>query len=310
MRRQVEAWDVSRRFDILICDFLAASLNFPRRLHTPSILFQHNVESILWRRQADTETHPVKRVVYRVESRKMDRYERAAMRRFDHIIAVSDADRRTFSGMVDPSRISVVPTGVDTRAFRPAARVDTPQPTVLFLGSMDWEANIDGVRYFVDDIWPAIRAAVPNARFQVVGRNPAPSVRRLASDHVEIVGTVPSVIEYLHRAAVVVVPLRVGGGTRLKIYEAMAAGKAVVSTSIGAEGLEYHDGRDIVIADEHKAFAASVIRLLRQSDERRKLEDAAVVLASQYDWSVIADQFRRVLTSVLDASRRRTIVAA
>jgi len=140
---------------------------------------------------------------------------------------------------------------------------------------------------------------VPNARFQVVGRNPAPAVRRLASDTVEIVGTVPSVVDYLHRAAAVVVPLRIGGGTRLKIYEAMGAGKAVVSTSIGAEGLDYHDGGDILIADAPDVFARKVIAVLQDAPLRRRLEDAALALASQYDWSSIARVFESRLRGVV-----------
>jgi glycosyltransferase involved in cell wall biosynthesis len=160
---------------------------------------------------------------------------------------------------------------------------------------MDWEPNIDGVQYFVDAVWPKVRAAVPAARFQVVGRNPAASVRRLAAERIEVVGSVPSVLEYLHRAAVVVVPLRVGGGTRLKIYEAMAAGKAVVSTTIGAEGLDVTNGRDIVLADAPERIAAAVARLLQDAGERRRLEDAAHATASRYDWSAIAEQLEAIL---------------
>lgn len=303
VRRLIAEWDREGRFDVLLCDFLAPSLNFPRRCHTPTVLFQHNVESILWRRQADTERRLAQRAVFQLEAWKMDRYERATVGRFDHVIAVSDADRDAMTRMVSADRITVVPTGVDTKAFRPTTRMVTPEPVVLFLGSMDWEPNIDGVQYFVETMWPAIRAAVPGARFQVVGRSPAASIRRLASDDVEIVGTVPSVIEYLHRAAAVVVPLRVGGGTRLKIYEAMGAGKAVISTTIGAEGLDYHDGRDILIADTPDAFARSVIEVLRDAERRRSLEDAALALASQYDWSSIARTFEATLDHAVAGSR-------
>ena len=311
VRRLVAAWDAERRFDVSICDFLAASLNFPRRLQTPTVLFQHNVETMLWQRQAATERHPLKRAVFALEARKMARYERDAVRRFDHVIAVSDVDRAAMAAMTPAERISVVPTGVDTGAFRPASRNERPDPVVLFLGSMDWEANVDGVQYFCEAVWPAVRAAAPGARFQIVGRNPAPAVRRLASESVEVVGTVPSVIEYLHRAAMVVVPLRIGGGTRLKIYEAMAAGKAVVSTAVGAEGLDYQDGRNIVIADTPDAFARSVTRLLQDDAGRRRLEDAGLALASQYDWSHIAEHFEAVLERVVrGAAPARRVAAA
>ena len=297
--RLIEEWDAAGRFDVAVCDFLAASANFPRRRRTPSVLFQHNVESVLWRRRAATERSALKRLVYTVEAARMERYERETVRGFEHIIAVSDADRAAMADMTDPERISVVPTGVDTNLFRPSIRSQSPDPIVLFLGSMDWEPNVDGVQYFAEAIWPVIRAAVPSARLQVVGRNPTGAIRRLASESIEIVGTVPSVLDYLHRAAVVVVPLRVGGGTRLKIFEAMGAGKAVVSTSIGAEGLDVVDGRDILLADTPAAFSAAVIRVLQDSRERQRLEDAALGTASRYDWSAIAERFETILARVV-----------
>ncbi len=302
VRELVADWDRAGRFDVMVCDFLSASMNFPMRLRTPSVLFQHNVESILWRRQADAERQMVKRLVYRLEAAKMDRYERATVRRFEHVLAVSHADRAAMAPMTAAARISVVPTGVDTQAFRPEARITSPDPIVLFLGSMDWEPNIDGVHYFVDAIWPRIRAAVPAARFQVVGRNPDSSVRRLASESIEIVGTVPSVLEYLHKAAVAVVPLRVGGGTRLKIYEAMAAAKAVVSTTVGAEGLDVTDGRDIVLADSAEQFAMAVARILQQERERHRLEAEALTTALRHSWSAAAEQLESTLAEVVHSS--------
>lgn len=303
--RRVAGWMEDGRFDVAVCDFLAASLNFPRTLKTPSVLFQHNVESILWSRQAEHEPNPIKRLVFKIEAAKMLRYERATVGRFQHVIAVSDFDREQMSAMTDPARISVVPTGVDLKLYKNAGddgasdeTQATKNPLVVFLGSMDWEANVDGVDYFCREIWPQVRAAVPDARFRIVGRNPRPRVLRLASDSVEVTGTVPSVIEHLRGASVFVVPLRVGGGTRLKIFEAMATGKAVVSTTIGAEGLDVHHGRDILLADDAETFAASVIRVLQDADERRRLERAAAELAARYDWPVIAERFEEVLTRV------------
>ena len=302
VRRRIVEWDRERAFDVIVCDFLAASLNFPLSLRTPTVLFQHNVESMLWQRRADTESHPVKRLVTVREARKMHRYERETVGRFRHVIAVSDIDRQAMATMTDPRDIHVVPTGVDTRAFRPDVRNDQPRPELLFLGSMDWEPNIDAVRYFCESIWPSVLARVPDARFRVVGRQPPSSIQRLASDNIEIVGRVPSVGEHLHRAAVFVVPLRIGGGTRLKIYEAMGAGKAVVSTTIGAEGLDVEHGTNILLADAPEAFATAVVRLLQSPAERRALENGALDLAARYDWSAIAVRFEEVLRHVAGAT--------
>lgn len=286
------------RPDVAVCDFLAASLNFPDPLPVPSVLFQHNVESALWNRQAKHERNPVKKAVFTVEAAKMRRYEPATVARFPHVVAVSENDRVLMSAMTDSSRITVVPTGVDTAAYRTDASVGQDKPTVMFLGSMDWPANIDGVELFCEQVWPQVVAAVPDARFQVVGRNPSARTQRLASDSVEIVGGVKSVMPYLQNAAVFVVPLRIGGGTRLKIYEAMAAQRAIVSTSIGAEGLDYRDGMDIVIADEPEAFAGEVIRLLRDREARVKLGRGAGETAARFDWEAVSKEFEEVLRQV------------
>lgn len=309
VQRKIRTLLAERRFDVAVCDFLSASLNFPRVMNTPAVLFQHNVESALWDRQKEHEPNPVKRLAYRFEAAKMGRYERAAVRRFDHVIAVSDGDREIMKTMTDSTCISVVPTGVDLEQFQAAAGQGATNPLVVFLGSMDWEPNIDAVEYFCRESWPRIRASVPGAKFRIVGRNPHPRVKRLASECIEVTGTVPSVIEHLREAAVVVVPLRVGGGTRLKIFEAMAMGKAVVSTSIGAEGLDVHDDRDILIADTAESFAASTVALLNDRVLRQRIELAASELAAQYDWSVIARRFEQVLARVAMDSESGKVAA-
>jgi polysaccharide biosynthesis protein PslH len=175
----------------------------------------------------------------------------------------------------------------------------------VFTGSMDWEPNIDAVAYFCSEIFPQIRTEFPQAIFQIVGRNPHPSVKQLASTFVEVTGTVPSVAKYLNEASVMVVPLRIGGGTRLKIFEAMAVGKAVVSTSIGAEGLDVQSGRDLILADDAKSFAEAVCLLLRDAQCRRGYEQAAAKVAAQYDWSNIERLFSKILNDVSTGQRPR-----
>lgn len=310
VRRHVGELLASGRFDVAVCDFLAASLNFAEVTPIPVVLFQHNVESALWDRRARYERNPFKRLAFEFEAAKMRRFERLTVNRFDRIIAVSDHDRALMSGMTDAARISVVPTGVDSTLYRrlPGAPRRDGAPVVLFLGSMDWEPNIDGVEYFCRDIWPTVSAAVPDARFRIVGRNPHPRVSRLAGGHVEVTGSVPSVVEHLHEAAVVVVPLRVGGGTRLKIYEAMAAGRAVVSTTVGAEGLDITDGDDIVLADTAVLFASSVVELLRNGNRRAEVEQRAAALAARFDWSAIAESFAESLATA--SATHRTALGA
>lgn len=294
MRRQVASWLDERHFDVAVCDFLVASINFPRILVTPTVLFQHNVESSLWKRRAATESNLVRRLAYKLEAAKMDRYEKSEIRRFHLIIAVSDHDRRQMLEM-GASEVSVVPTGVDTHKYQVSPPAIANPPRIVFTGSMDWEPNIDAVNYFCREILPGVRKELPEALFQIVGRKPPTSVKRLACDYVQVTGTVPSVSDYLRDATVVVVPLRAGAGTRLKIFEAMAMGKAVISTSIGAEGLDVHNGSDIILADEPAAFANAIVRLTREPGLRRQYELAAVKLASHYDWSNVANSFADAL---------------
>jgi glycosyltransferase involved in cell wall biosynthesis len=282
-------------FDVAVCDFLSASLNFPENLATPTVLFQHNVETALWERMASTESNPAKRMAYTIEARKMARYERAALRKFHHVVAVSDHDREQMLKMNHSCSISVVPTGVDTQKYAVAPPAQAEPPRIVFLGSMDWEPNIDAVIYFCQEIFPRVRAEFPTALFQIVGRNPHARVKQLASDSVQVTGTVPSVAEYLRDATLVVVPLRIGGGTRLKIFEAMATGKAIISTSIGAEGLDVKNGRDLILADEASAFGEAIVLLLKDAGLRRQYEQAAAQLAAQYDWSKIVQRFVEAL---------------
>ena len=284
----------SFRPDVAVCDFLSASLNFPDPLPVASVLFQHNVEHALWDRQARHEANPLKKVAFSMEAAKMRRYERSTVARFHHVVAVSENDRALMAEMTDPSHLTVVPTGVDVAAYK--SRADSGRGhSVMFLGSMDWPANIDGVEFFCEEIWPRIVAAIPAAKFQVVGRNPPRRITRLASDSVEIVGGVKSVIPHLRESPVFVVPLRIGGGTRLKIYEAMAAERAIVSTTVGAEGLDFCDGTDLLIADDAPAFADSVIALLRDPARRLALGRAAGETAARFDWSAVALEFESVL---------------
>jgi glycosyltransferase involved in cell wall biosynthesis len=309
--------EVARRLsddslNVAVCDFLSASLNFSETLPAPVVLFQHNVETMLWRRMAETEKNPLRKLSYSIEARKMSAYETRTLVRFQHVIAVSDHDRDTMLTLSPGCPITVVPTGVDTEQYQVAPSVSGRPPLIVFTGSMDWEPNIDAMEYFCREIWPAVLAVFPEARFQIIGRNPHPRVQRLASSSVEVTGTVASVADYLRNATVVIVPLRIGGGTRLKIFEAMAMGKAMVSTSIGAEGLDVTNGRDLLIADDAPAFSSSILQLLRDPELRRSYEQNAAVLAARFDWSQIARRFAEVLqeTAACFRSRRNRQSAA
>ena len=283
--------------DILLCDFLMPTASVPVDPSVTTILFQHNVESSLWRRKADSATGP-KALLYRWEHHALARYETAMLRRFDAVLSVSHADQLQFEAMAPGVRVEVVETGVDVAAFAPAADNVRSSSDVVFVGSMDWQPNIQGVQWFVKEIWPGVLRAQPDAVFHVVGRRPPASIRRLEGPSIRITGDVASVAPHLNRAAVSVVPLLAGGGTRLKIYEAMAAGAPVVSTTVGAEGLDVVAGKDLLLADTPADFAAAVVRLLANQDEARTISASAMATVRLVDWSSVAGRLAGMLAAL------------
>jgi len=301
VRRDVARRLSNRSADVAVCDFLSASLNFPEVSRTPVTLFQHNVETMLWRRMAGTEKSALRKLSYWIEARKMENYESRMLRRFRHVIAVSENDRIEMLKLAPGCAITVVPTGVDTEKYQAATSVSGNPPLIVFTGSMDWEPNIDAIEYFCSEIFPTVLAAFPSAKFQIVGRKPHARVRKLASASVEVTGTVPAVAEYLRNATVVIVPLRIGGGTRLKIFEAMAMRKALISTSIGAEGLDVTSGKDCLLADDANSFAKAILTVLQEPALRRTYEDNAAALAARYDWSQIAERFTEALNEAIES---------
>jgi sugar transferase (PEP-CTERM/EpsH1 system associated) len=300
------------RFDALVCDFLPPVVNMPAFTDATAgrpatILFTHNVEAEIWRRHAENAANPISKRLLAQQWRRMLRFERDALARFDLVLAVSEADRHTFARLYPNALrrpVHVVQTGVETDYFTPSP-VAPVRTHMVFTGSMDWLPNEDAMLFFCRDILPLIRAEEPDVALSIVGRAPTPAVRRLAADHgVEVTGRVDDVRPYMREAAVYVVPLRIGGGTRLKIFEAMAMAKAVVSTAVGAEGLPVTGGEHLLLADEPRGFARAVVRLLRDLDRRRAIEQAArQLVVSQYDWSVVAGDLESALTRFAAAAR-------
>jgi sugar transferase (PEP-CTERM/EpsH1 system associated) len=286
-------------FHLVVCDFLAPAVNLPPVLPCPSVLFTHNVEAEIWRRHADTHRGRMTFGLYDRQHRRMLACEDNALQRFDGILTVSDADRTTFTRLYPDVRVKpmwVIPTGVDTEYFAPGGTV-TSEPRLVFAGSMDWLPNEDAMRFFCHDVLPLIRAEEPRTRLSIVGRAPTAAVRALADEHIEVTGTVADVRPFMRKAAVHVVPLRIGGGTRLKIFEAMAMGQAVVSTTIGAEGLPITDGVHALIADGPRAFADAVVSLLRDARRRQALSATArQLVVEHYDWSAAAEALDAALT--------------
>jgi len=283
------------KFDLCVADFLHAVPNVELEGSTPVVLFEHNVEYMIWQRTGANSKSPLRRALLGLEWRKMRRYENRACSRADLTITVSDDDRLLLQQDDPESRIVAIPTGVDVEYFD-ADDGTLEQPLeIVFTGSMDWHPNEDAMRYFITGILPLIRREAPDVSLTIVGRNPSRQLcDTAATAGVAVTGTVDDVRPYIRRAAVYVVPLRIGGGTRLKIYEALAMGKAVVSTTIGAEGLPLEEGAHILRADDPDTFARKVLDLLRNRAQRKELGTAGRRLMEQeYSWSRVAQDFER-----------------
>ena len=311
LAREVAGLLRSGAVDVCVADFLAAWPNVPRGGGVPTVLFQHNVEHAIWRRLAANERRPLRRALLEVEWRKMRRLEARACAEAALTIAVSEADRALLAALSPRARIRAVPTGVDTAYFAPPP-AGAPSAGLVFTGSMDWYPNEDAVLHLLEAILPAVRREVPGVPVTVVGRNPSPRLRAAAeAADVRVTGTVDDVRPHVAGAAVSVVPLRVGGGTRLKIFEALAMGQAVVSTAVGAEGLPLTPGEHFLLADAPEAFARSVVRLLRDADLRRRLgASGRALVEARYSWGHAARRFEDVLKQALSTGRNARPAAA
>ncbi|HEX5830794.1 MAG TPA: glycosyltransferase [Gemmatimonadaceae bacterium] len=291
--------------DVVVCDFLFPSINVAEGLGTPTVLFQHNVESMIWERHAAVAAHPVKRRYMRQQWRRMQRWEQAECLRFDHVVTVSEEDAAIIRDRFAARSVSSVPTGVDVEFFRPTGAVPRAPRELVFTGSMDWMPNEDAIRYLVTEVMPRLRQRFPDVTLTVVGRNPPAAVQALAADQgVTITGRVPDVRPYMERGAVFIVPIRVGGGTRLKIYEAMAMECPVVSTRVGAEGLPLDAGRHLLLADTPEELAAAIGGLLDDPARARALAVAAAEhVRTHFAWERAAADFTEACVT---ASVRRS----
>jgi len=302
-------WEVSKAFsqvirsdsyDLWVCDFVYPAPLIPWDMQVPKVFFAHNVEAQVWERYHRITRNPLWRWVSWREYQAMAMAERMYIKKADLLLTVSEVDRKFFSGYFDSSRIAVIPTGVDTDYFRPLPGNERPH-RLVFTGSLDWMPNDDGASYFLKEVLPHIRSEIPEVTLCIAGRNPSSDLKALArSCGVEVTGWIEDIRSCIREAAVYVVPLRAGGGTRLKIFEAMAMGKPIVSTTIGAEGLPVTDGQNICIHDDARDFATAVVHLLRDPAERTRIGCAARKLVEErYTWKAAGREFDLALRKAL-----------
>jgi polysaccharide biosynthesis protein PslH len=280
-----EAWD------LIHCEWTPYARFLSRVTAVPVLVATHNVEAEIWARRAEHTRHRLGKLFFHTQELKMRWFERRALLRASAVTAVTNKDAETMRSW-GVKQVRLVPNGVDPESYSGGCLAER-ENEILFLGSLDWYPNIDALNYFIDNILPLVRLQHSQARLRVVGRRPSEALRKRCQQcpAIDFVGEVPDVRSYLQRAAMVVVPLRIGAGSRIKILEALAAEKAVVSTSTGAAGLDVVSGRHLVIADSPSEFAARVNELLASDEDRRRLSIAGRMLVnSRYGWDEIAGQ--------------------
>jgi glycosyltransferase involved in cell wall biosynthesis len=285
---------VNEPFDLAICDFVQSALLFKNIKRIPTVLFQHNVESVIARRHVERATNPLSLLFWWLQWKKMFAYEKNACNFFGRVIAVSENDQELFEELYGISNLQTIATGVDTTYYALTPDITEKKNSLVFCGSMDWLPNEDAIQFFLNDILPVIVKEIPDIRLTVVGRNPSPGLRKKVNNHPEVILTdwVEDTRPYIAESALFIVPIRIGGGTRMKIFEAMAMGKAVVSTSIGAEGLPVTDGDNIIIENSAARFGKRIVALLNDAEKRSFIgNNGCTYVRQNFAWPKVAQQF-------------------
>jgi glycosyltransferase involved in cell wall biosynthesis len=299
VKRAVEAALEQVKPDALVASTLGVVDYVPAGLTIPTVLEQHNCEYAILKRATDAMRPGAARWRRELGWKKFAKWEAGVCRRFDAVTMVSDLDKETLlKAAPDLRRVHVVPNGVDTEHYTADGRA--PEANVLvYNGALTYDANLDAVKYFASDIYPILAERLPGVRLVVTGRHDGVDLGGISDcPGIELVGYVPDIRDVLRRASACVVPLRHGGGSRLKILEAMAAGVPVVSTSMGVEGIDAEHGRHLLLAESPAEFAEAAHRLLAYPEETGEMTSRARALVeNRYCWSAIGAEFARIVES-------------
>lgn len=296
MRKALKELAISQPIDLWHCEWTPYAQAARRLNGRPRLVMAHNLESLIWQRYYETERDALKRWYIKRQWRKFQRFERRTFAEANQVVTVSDQDADRVSTQFGGAKPEVVENGVDTSFFRPLG-VEREPAHILFLGSLDWRPNLDAVELLLEEVFPAVRAQEPSARLSLVGRHPPDWLGQAVQGQagVSLHGDVVDVRPYLARCGVLAVPLRIGGGSRLKILESLACETPVVSTRIGAEGLHLENGRHLDVVDRIEGLAGAIVRCIRnpQQAQNHAREGRRCVL-DRYDWDNLADKLEHI----------------
>jgi len=286
-------------FDIAHLDLLHLVQYENEIREIPKILIEHNIESVLLSRRVKRENNLILKAFLYTQYIKLRKYEKIMCERMEHCIVVSEVDREALTSIIPGLKITVIPNGTDTDYFVNNEAIK--EHSIVFVGSLTWFPNINGMRYFIKRIFPIILNAIPDIKFYIVGKNsPKYTIPKRYKSYICQTGAVSDIRPFVSRASVYIVPLRIGGGTRLKILDAMAMKKAIVSTSVGCEGIEVVPGKDIVVEDHPVDFANQVVKLIKNPNLTESLgENARNLVENRYNWDVIYRKMNNVYNSLV-----------
>ncbi|MFO1027537.1 MAG: glycosyltransferase [Acetobacteraceae bacterium] len=297
---------------VVIADFPHADVLLPEPIHTASVMFTHNVEAEIFERHAQRARRGIWKFLWADQARKMAALEQSALSRYDTVIAVSARDRDVLAQRYDLEHVEAIDTGVDLDFFpaHPPEAADDPGGdggTLVFVATMTWAANVEGIHFLLDEVWPRVTAVRPKLKAVIIGRNPPQALADKIRERglaVTLTGFVDDIRPYVAKANVYVIPLFVGSGTRIKAFEAMAMGRPVVSTTLGIEGLHVTDGENFVRADNAEEFASAILRLLDDTPLRQRIAGAArQLMEDRFSWSTVARQFESICLRTMERRR-------
>ncbi len=298
LRREIRRLLKEQKYDLVHLDMLPLGV-FLDEIRVPIVLNEHNVESALLMRRVESISNPLTGWYFAEQQKRLQLFEERVVSRVNHVLACSDEDKTILNTMAPGQRISVVPNGVDTAFYQSSGKCAEELSRLVFVGGMNWFPNKDAIVWFDQHVLPELIQQEPGIRLHVIGK-PDDGLKIVHGKHIVMNGFVDDTRPYLEKASIFIVPIRIGGGTRLKVLEAMSMGKAIVSTTVGVEGIRVEDRRHVLIADTPEEFASCVVELLGNTDLRARLGAAARERAcSEYQWDRIGLKLLEAYESII-----------
>ncbi|MCX5699821.1 MAG: glycosyltransferase family 4 protein [Candidatus Omnitrophica bacterium] len=298
IKKKIAGYLKENPVDIIICDAVQRALNIPLDNPAYKILYEHNIESMIIKRYAQKEKNIFKKVFAFLECWKLSNFEKKMWNKFDCSIACSPVDKKIMLRYAPESKVHLINNGVESAYYSSNSNI-IEKNTLIYTGQIGWYPNEDALVYFINEILPLVKQAVPEVKLWIVGNKPSDKIKEFSqkNSNITVTGFVEDVRELMQKACVYIVPLRIGSGTRLKILEALSMKKAVVTTTIGCEGIEVENNQHLLIRDAPEEFAKAVLDVLKNEALRISLgENGRKLIEEKYDWKIVFKDLDKILS--------------